>query len=247
MKGYLQRLVLGVKQPVGSIHPLVGSVFSPPQHTAAHEPLGATEGFFSSRLHSSHEQDTHETSSTPRQKLSVATAPGEAQKSGDPAPAYTPLMPEVPTPKTASQATQITDGKPQPLSPVPEEGKGVSLTLPDHAMAGRGREANAAPEGQAQELMLTHLYAPMMNANPSASRELAALRTNPFTGAARGRGEGNASRSSAPVAREADEIQIHIGRIEVTAVQQRSAPPAAKPTRKGMSLDEYLRHSDGRV
>lgn len=247
MKGYLQRLVLGVKQPVGSIHPLVGSVFSPPQHTAAREPLGTTEGLFSTRSHSTYEQTTHEISSTLPQRLSVASAPEEAQKFADPVPAYTPLMPEVPTLKTASQATQITAGKPESLSAVPEEGKGVSLMLPDHAMAGRGREANTAPEGQAQELMLTHFYAPMMNANPSASRELAALRTNPFTGAARGRGEGNAPRSSAPVAREADEIQIHIGRIEVTAVQQRSAPPAAKPTRKGMSLDEYLRRADGRV
>lgn len=246
MKGYLQRLVLGVKQPVGSIHPLVGSVFSPPQHAAEREPLGTTEGLFPTRSHSTYEQTTHEISSAPQQKLSVTSAPEEAQKFANPVPAYTPLMPEVPALKTASLATQITDGKPEPLSAVPEEGKNVSLTLAGQTGAERGREANASAEGQAQELMLTHLYAPMMNANPSASREFAALRTNPFTRAARGR-EGNAPRSSAPVAREADEIQIHIGRIEVTAVQQRSAPPAAKPTRKGMSLDEYLRRADGRV
>ncbi len=37
-----------------------------------------------------------------------------------------------------------------------------------------------------------------------------------------------------------DEIQIHIGRIEVTAVPQPTPRPGATPARKAMSLDEYL-------
>lgn len=47
--------------------------------------------------------------------------------------------------------------------------------------------------------------------------------------------------------READEIQIHIGRIEVTAVQQAPARPLLKPARKGQSLDEYLKRRDRRA
>jgi hypothetical protein len=59
-----------------------------------------------------------------------------------------------------------------------------------------------------------------------------------------------------PVARperEADEIQIHIGRIEVTAVQPLPAGPAASPrpaappVRKSLRLDEYLRSSRERA
>jgi hypothetical protein len=53
---------------------------------------------------------------------------------------------------------------------------------------------------------------------------------------------------SAPSRRSAqsDDIQIHIGRIEVTAVAQPTPRPAAAPARKAMSLDEYLgRHSRG--
>jgi hypothetical protein len=50
-----------------------------------------------------------------------------------------------------------------------------------------------------------------------------------------------------PEAREADEIQIHIGRIEVTAVQPAPAPAAAKPQRNVPSLDEYLRRRDRRA
>jgi hypothetical protein len=41
--------------------------------------------------------------------------------------------------------------------------------------------------------------------------------------------------------REPDEIQIHIGRIEVTAVPSAPVRPEAKPTRKSVSLDEYLK------
>jgi hypothetical protein len=39
---------------------------------------------------------------------------------------------------------------------------------------------------------------------------------------------------------QSDDIQIHIGRIEVTAVAQPTPRPAAAPARKAMSLDEYL-------
>lgn len=44
-----------------------------------------------------------------------------------------------------------------------------------------------------------------------------------------------------------DDIQIHIGRIEVVAVPQSEPRPAAAPARKGLSLDEYLNRRNGRV
>jgi hypothetical protein len=46
---------------------------------------------------------------------------------------------------------------------------------------------------------------------------------------------------------QADEIQIHIGRIEVVAVPQAAPRPTATPARKGLSLDEYLSRRNGRV
>jgi hypothetical protein len=45
----------------------------------------------------------------------------------------------------------------------------------------------------------------------------------------------------------ADDIQINIGRIEVVAVPPASPRSAPAPTRKGMSLDEYLSRRNGRV
>ncbi len=53
-----------------------------------------------------------------------------------------------------------------------------------------------------------------------------------------------AARSERP---EPDEIQIHIGRIEVTAVPQTQPSTPARAARKAPTLDEYLRRRDGRA
>jgi hypothetical protein len=47
--------------------------------------------------------------------------------------------------------------------------------------------------------------------------------------------------------RETDEIQIHIGKIEVAAVPPAPARPAAQPLRKSLRLDEYLRRGRERA
>jgi hypothetical protein len=46
---------------------------------------------------------------------------------------------------------------------------------------------------------------------------------------------------------QADDIQIHIGRIEVLAVPQAAPRPATIAARKGQSLDEYLSRRNGRA
>lgn len=45
---------------------------------------------------------------------------------------------------------------------------------------------------------------------------------------------------------QAEDIQIHIGRIEVIAVPLPAPRPAAAPARRGQTLDEYLSRSNGR-
>ena len=44
-----------------------------------------------------------------------------------------------------------------------------------------------------------------------------------------------------------DNVEIHIGRIEVVAVPAPAPRPAASPAHKGLSLDEYLSRRNGRL
>lgn len=76
---------------------------------------------------------------------------------------------------------------------------------------------------------------------PLVSRKI----SDPLTPDIRKKDRGFSSGSGSP-GREPDEIQIHIGRIEVTAVAQPMPRPALLPIRKPISLDDYLRRGDGR-
>ena len=61
---------------------------------------------------------------------------------------------------------------------------------------------------------------------------------------AAGRGERSGPPASASFApQEGDDVQIHIGRIEVTAAPPAVAPAVRKPVRKSLNLDEYLKRS----
>jgi hypothetical protein len=92
-------------------------------------------------------------------------------------------------------------------------------------------------------------YSPMMPANvtgtalagDSASAAFSLRAPAPDTGEA----HGDARRSRRPE-RGADDIQIHIGRIEVTAAAPAPARAAATPPRQSPSLDEFLKRRPGR-
>jgi hypothetical protein len=80
---------------------------------------------------------------------------------------------------------------------------------------------------------------------PVVFRE-AAVALTPDT---KNRGKSSLSHQSGQHQREPNEIQIHIGRIEVVAVPPTPAPQTAapKPQRGAPSLDEYLRRRDGKA
>lgn len=56
-----------------------------------------------------------------------------------------------------------------------------------------------------------------------------------------------AQQQQARAERQGDEIQIHIGRIEVTAMPPAAPRPMPVPARKTQTLDEYLRRGSGRA
>jgi hypothetical protein len=91
-------------------------------------------------------------------------------------------------------------------------------------------------------------YRPLMTASgSSADGPVASWKvSSPLTPATRKEAKGNLSSSSGLPEREPDEIQIHIGRIEVTAVPQAVPRPAPPPLRKSISLNDYLKRGEGR-
>src|SRR5262249_49483910 len=105
MMSYLQRLALGAMQPAKSIHPMVGSMFSPLQHGTAYQTLPAEESGFSHTRFKS------------RREL----APGEENDAslGDkgfhhPKPVYLPLMANVQARPAAVPSLHGVDRQVQP-------------------------------------------------------------------------------------------------------------------------------------
>ena len=70
---------------------------------------------------------------------------------------------------------------------------------------------------------------------------------SPFAIHSAHRARSDAFPRSAPVEREGDKVEIHIGRIEVTAVPPEAPRPAATRPRKSLDLGEYLKRRDGRT
>jgi len=105
------------------------------------------------------------------------------------------------------------------------------------------REITASPPpqkigGQTEEI------AQRAPVTKQTSRKLAGHAPSMFTTSA-DRSERMGTHRGRPTRPEPDEIQIHIGRIEVVAVPPPPTPPAPlKPQRSTPSLDEYLRRRD---
>jgi len=111
-----------------------------------------------------------------------------------------------------------------------------------------GRDLHASAERVFAPLLASLVQSPRPAPAIAAGRRAAEGGFRPNTsGAIR---QHNSSRlwHSDVAACESNEVQIHIGRIEMTAVPPPpSPPPAAKPQRAAMSLDEYLQRRNGRA
>jgi hypothetical protein len=98
----------------------------------------------------------------------------------------------------------------------------------------------ASLPGTKRETLANLAFTPLM---PVGEQHTGAL-AKPSAAAPQRRATNTGSTQTRP--REPDEIQIHIGRVEVLAVPQTRAPVIPKTQRKATNLDEYLRRRDGR-
>lgn len=123
---------------------------------------------------------------------------------------------------------QSPDDTSVPLAQVPVE-LPLQPAAQQSVLPANGSEVGAVPERTLDKLVLP---LPLLPASPPGAAPAPAA-------------SASASASALP-AREPDEVHIHIGRIEVTAIQE--SRPASKPSRKGaapLSLDDYLARRKG--
>ncbi len=211
MSGYLQRLVRSVIQPAETIHPVVGSVYSPAKRVEHREAASLTE-------------DIPNQSSTPG-SLPARSADQASDSPSPPAPLTMPI-------------TVVSE---EPAAPPPRPAPAEPEIL---VISERQPKSSTVAKEEKEEAELQRVYRPAMTEAlvRSARPATPSLKANPLLPASGG------VKRDLPAKREADEIKIHIGRIEVTAVQQPTARPVPlRSARKGQSLDEYLKRRDRRA
>ena len=124
--------------------------------------------------------------------------------------------------------------------PVPQatrEEKPPAITRPAQ------QQTESAEPGQ---VIFRDRYVPLMSEprNPSDKPALLPQPPNPI--AATVRSDPRRDSPLRPTRPEPDEIEIHIGRIEVAAAPQAPSRSAPRPARKTLTLDDYLKRRHGR-
>jgi hypothetical protein len=275
MTGYLQRLALKTRQPGKSIQPILGSLFSRPNLRIEAQPVSLETGETVVQPAQT-EFAAHADSPPPLGDPIVYAirAPEEGPKAMEPTASVevpistskrTSLIPiqkkkaespeitstessasiKMPTPTLGRLASALAPG-PQKKMKTPVVSVNQSNPADQHRQAAQnppGESTRALPD---QKISEHQELAPSVAVTQRSLEEIVPALANPITAA--NKKEGMSSRNARPAQRESDEIEFHIGRIEVIAVPP--APAAAtNPKRKhgAPSLDEYLRRSTRRA
>jgi hypothetical protein len=235
MKGYLQRMAANAVRPQGGIHPLLGSIYGGPSKAQTPHDASLESGSLEEeRLVSSPQPIRAENDA----RVESDAAPFRRSAKNE----TTQRMARLPVNEDSRREEERIDAQATRFRPLlgKTEMQGVE-TRRYVTVAGTDRPArsDADFEHEYSEPSRTHeLNFPALL--PRESRRL-------FAGRAGERAKSEAFARSAPTEREPDRVQIHIGRIEVTAVPQDPPRPAATRPRKSLNLGEYLKRRDGRA
>lgn len=261
MTGYLQRLASSVISPGGNIHPLRNPVFSAPMQSAtidapAEDPTIPSPGPTSQReQHRSEMPDDSESSSL----VSYAPMPDTIESKAVQLPLHTSVQKPVsendrpstvsrvvtrqqpPDPAaelTTNSRTERQSGRSYQKSPIAISADHGSSEISSNAPA----ISEAAPTDSTRTNHRPQPYTPLV-AQEGPTPDFAEA----MSGTVKKPDKTRLSRSTTTPNREPDEIEIHIGRIEVTAIQPAAPAAPAKPRRLAPSLDEYLKRRNGRI
>jgi hypothetical protein len=226
MNGYLDRLIAHARVPPARIQPLVRPLFAPARSSFAVTPLY---------------EEAADLSAAPRLSAPIAQstltrdvpAPRTADKSAIDQRAFDPSSFEwhPGSDRRHGSSPSDDDGRTgltfKPLMPPREErlegsAEMSSARAPDSAT----RIAPDQPTGsRLQDASRGATIQPLMPASQARPRLTAV--------------------PPPPAPPQMDEVQIHIGRIEISAVPPASPRPAARAPHRGVNLDEYLRKGKG--
>jgi hypothetical protein len=215
-------MALSVLKPGGAIHPVVGSIFSTPRPDASFESSGEVaivpSGDRREFLANAVSQTAFSSPSARRLRGAVDAIEGELPAKS------------IPTMQSAAVST--------PASTTRADSEGSSSERPRNSNQFDGRVESAASVAESATTSEKRTYVPLITATPSAP---------PASFGSSRKPEAESSQPLVSRSRATDDIEIHIGRIEVAAVHPaptRTAP--VKPQRRAASLDEYLKRRDGR-
>jgi hypothetical protein len=227
MKGFLQRVATNAVRPQAGIHPLAGSIYAGPMAQTPRDVVTEPDLPEEERLVASPQPDQHGIEDPRVEPRGPLTRVREARKRGD-------AQPD----EAFGRRGESFDAQLVSFRPL--------LGKADVRNAERRYRAAAHSEGPDES------DGAIEGAEPLRTRERKSGPVLPreFQGAFaihQGyRAASDAFRRSA-AEREPDRVEIHIGRIEVTAVPQETPRPPATRPRKSLDLGEYLKRRDGRT
>ena len=225
MSGYLQRLVQGAVKAEGSvrtpsIRPVLGSIYSAPR------PSVFSEGFQESEAFAPREPEALEQGIEASEQSQEEALPRVRLED----PAKEPVPHNVAVLSLQIRPVRASDVQDQAPTPERErDNRGSHESIPI-----------SKPAASFQPLVAA-------NAQLAASQAITLKSFDTFISAHKSKNKLDLSSRSEPAAQGTDEVQIHIGRIEVTAAPTpQAARPVQKSLRKAMNLDEYLKRSGRR-
>jgi len=229
MNGYLQRLVQTATSPAESIHPWTASVFA-----------AGYQGEF-------HDFQSEEVA-PPAAAMQLHENSAQSSQTSVPGKILLPVAERI----SELRTTQIIPGASEAEQGAHRELLFRKRLIPEPLIAGadiaKATELEPAPTKWMEGAIAPRGHGPLVRAE-------AVVKSGNADGLAVGsslvprdkdKKDAGAVRDSVSVDRQRDEIQIHIGRIEVTAVYP-SPPRAPKARVKEISLDAYLKRRDGRA
>jgi hypothetical protein len=229
MSHFLERVAATVIQPKARLHPMLGSIFAP---TTLCSPAESVPAEISTQTVAPHRQEPTHFDATSH---AFASHPFESHAFEFPA---TPHEDSSPARSNRSPAAD------QPLLPAFVSPTDLRGSTRAHPSVEDSAFESSKPAGADHSPSLSP-YQPLIAASQQPPPKLQPRESPPTSVAAR-TSAAEAARRAQPAQREADEIHIHIGRIEVAAIAQTAPRPAAAAARRSLNLDEYLRRGNGR-